>query len=63
MKRHNAIELRKSRLANRFVHTFIKEWSISNNDKKRRHQPMRHKLAAKLRFKELQEIHKKRGVT
>lgn len=62
MKRLNSKDLRKSRLASRFVHTFTKEWNIANNDKKRRHEHMRHKSAAKLRFKEFQEIHKKRGV-
>lgn len=62
MKRLNSKDLRKSRLAIRFVHTFTKEWNIANNDKKRRHEHMRHKLASKLRFKEFQEIHMKRGI-
>lgn len=63
MKRKlNKHDLRYHRKLKRFIDLQLKEWNISNNDRKRHHHTMSHKLAAKLRFKEFQEIHKKRGV-
>lgn len=62
MKRLNSKDLRTTRLAKRDVYIILKEWNCSNNDRKRRHYHMHHRLASKIRFKEFQEIHKKNGI-
>ena len=51
-KKHKSNEFQNARLRKKFINQVKKYWGVTNNDRKRHHYPMHHKLVSKIRFKD-----------